>query len=131
MRQGTDGSGGRSGNNLRQTGQTVLAIDVHGARTADTLTARSSESKRGVLLVLDLEQSVEDHRAATTEFRNRSGKILIEVDHVLLVVRLDILGRVVAEKAEELEAQEARAELKDLKQRYREHLWGEEESEGK
>ena len=30
------------------------------------------------------------------------GKILIEVDHVLLVVRLDILGRVVAEKAEEL-----------------------------
>ena len=102
MRQRTDGSGGRSGNNLRQTGQTVLAIDVHGARTADTLTTRSSESKRGVLLVLDLEQSVEDHRAATTEFRNKSGKILIEVDHVLLVVRLDILGRVVAEKAEEL-----------------------------
>ena len=102
MRQRTDGSGGRSGNNLRQTGQTVLAIDVHGARAADTLTTRSSESKRGVLLVLDLEQSVEDHRAATTEFRSRSGKILIEVDHVLLVVRLDILGRVVAEKAEEL-----------------------------
>ena len=61
-----------------------------------------SKHECGVLLVLDLEQSVEDHRAATTEFRSRSGKILIEVDHVLLVVRLDILGRVVAEKAEEL-----------------------------
>ena len=102
MRKGTDGGDLVVLGDLRQASQTVLAIDVHGARTADTLTTRSSESKRGVLLVLDLEQSVEDHRAATTEFRNRSGKILIEVDHVLLVVRLDILGRVVAEKAEEL-----------------------------
>ena len=102
MRKGTDGGDLVVLGDLRQAGQTVLAIDVHGARTADTLTTRSSESKRGVLLVLDLEQSVEDHRAATTEFRNKSGKILIEVDHVLLVVRLDILGRVVAEKAEEL-----------------------------
>ena len=66
MRQRTDGHRGRSGSDLRQAGQTVLAIDVHGARTADTLTTRSSESKRGVLLVLDLEQSVEDHRAAAT-----------------------------------------------------------------
>ena len=102
MRKGTDGGDLVVLGDLRQASQTVLAIDVHGARTADTLTTRSSESKRGVLLVLDLEQSVEDHRAATTEFRNKSGKILIEVDHVLLVVRLDILGRVVAEKAEEL-----------------------------
>ena len=102
MRQRTDGHRGRSGGDLRQAGQTVLAIDVHGARTADTLTARSSEGEGVIDLVLDLEQGVEDHRAATTEFRNKSGKILIEVDHVLLVVRLDILGRVVAEKAEEL-----------------------------
>ena len=66
MRKGTDGGGGRSGNNLRLTGQTVLAIDVHGARTADTLTARSSEGEGVIDLVLDLEQGVEDHRAAAT-----------------------------------------------------------------
>ena len=66
MRQRTDGHRGRSGGDLRQAGQTVLAIDVHGARTADTLTARSSEGEGVIDLVLDLEQGVEDHRAAAT-----------------------------------------------------------------
>lgn len=66
MRQRTDGHRGRSGSDLRQAGQTVLAIDVHGARTANTLTARSSEGEGVIELVLDLEQGVEDHRAAAT-----------------------------------------------------------------
>ena len=58
-----------------QTGQTVLAVDVHGARTANTLTARStirpirsvlpSKHKSGVLLVLNLEQSIQDHGTTT------------------------------------------------------------------
>ena len=74
MRKGTNGSGGRSGGDLRQASQTVFAIDVHGARTADTLTARSSESKGGILLILDLEQGVEDHGTATTKLRKRSKK---------------------------------------------------------
>lgn len=38
-----------------ETGKGVDAVNVHGARTADTLTARAAESKRGVLLVLDLD----------------------------------------------------------------------------
>ena len=74
---------------LCQTSQTVLAVDVHGARTANTLTARStithtehvlpSKHKSGVLLVLDLEQSVQHHGSTTTSQnfvrpRTRSGR---------------------------------------------------------
>lgn len=66
MRKGTDGGDLVVLGDLRQASQTVLAIDVHGARTADTLTARSSEGEGVIDLVLDLEQGVEDHRAAAT-----------------------------------------------------------------
>ena len=66
MRKGTDGGDLVVLGDLRQAGQTVLAIDVHGARTADTLTASSSEGEGVIDLVLDLEQGVEDHRAAAT-----------------------------------------------------------------
>ena len=65
MRKGTNGGGGRSGSDLGQASQTVFAIDVHGARTADTLTARSSEREGVIDLVLDLEQCVQNHRTAT------------------------------------------------------------------
>ena len=43
VRKGTDGGDLVVLGDLRQAGQTVLAIDVHGARTADTLTARSTD----------------------------------------------------------------------------------------
>ena len=35
--------------------KSVLSIDVHGARTANALSARTTESKGGVNLVLDLD----------------------------------------------------------------------------
>ena len=38
----------------------VLAVDVHGTRAADTLAAGTSERERGVHLVLDLDQRVQD-----------------------------------------------------------------------
>ena len=65
MRKGTNGHRSRSGGDLRQTSQTILAIDVHGARTANTFTARSSEREGVIDLVLDLEQCVQNHRTAT------------------------------------------------------------------
>lgn len=71
MGKRTDRHRGRAGRDLGQAGQTVLAVDVHGTGTADTFTARSSESQRGVLLVLDLEQSVENHGAAAIQLRKR------------------------------------------------------------
>lgn len=52
-------------------------VNVHGARSADSLTARATERKGRVELVLDLENGVEDHRAA-----------LVQVDLVLLQVGL-------------------------------------------
>ncbi len=71
MGKRTDRHRGRAGRDLGQAGQTVLAVDVHGTGTADTFTARSSESQRGVLLVLYLEQSVENHGAAAIQLRKR------------------------------------------------------------
>lgn len=71
MGKRANGGGSRAGRDLGQAGQTVLAVDVHGTGTADTFTARSSESQRGVLLVLDLEQSVENHGAAAIQLRKR------------------------------------------------------------
>jgi hypothetical protein len=42
-----------------ETGEGVDTVNVHGARAADALTARTTEGKRGVHLVLDLDlQSV-------------------------------------------------------------------------
>ena len=45
-----------------QARQRVLAVDVHGARPADALSARPPESEGGVHLVLDLNERVENLR---------------------------------------------------------------------
>ena len=76
--QRTDGHGLVSRSDLGQTSETVLTIDVHGARSANTLTAGSSnqpnqlalpsEHEGGVLLVLDLEQGIQNHGSAATPF---------------------------------------------------------------
>lgn len=57
--------------------ESVSALNVHGARAADTFSARPSEGEGGVLLVLDLDERVEDH-----------GTALAEVDLVLLELGL-------------------------------------------
>src|SRR5690606_25454524 len=48
-------------------GQGVRAVDVHRARTADALAAGAPEGQGRVNLVLDLDQRVQDHRAALVE----------------------------------------------------------------
>ena len=63
--QRTHRHGVRAGSDLGKAGKTVLAVDVHGARTANTLTARSSKSKGRVNLVLDLEKSIQHHGTTT------------------------------------------------------------------
>ena len=57
--------------------EVVLAVDVHGAGTADTLTATPPEDEGGILLVLDLEKGVKHHLAG-----------LVEVEFVALEVGL-------------------------------------------
>lgn len=66
---------------LAQTGKGVAAANVHGTGAADTLSAGSSEGQRGILLVLDLQQRVQDH-----------GTTVVQVDLVRLQLWLDLRG---------------------------------------
>ena len=47
-----------------QARERVRAVDIHGARPADAFAARPAERQRRIDLVLDLDQSVENHRSA-------------------------------------------------------------------
>jgi len=53
--------------------QSVGTLDVHSTRTADALSAAPTESESGILLVLDLEQSVQNHWSG-----------LVQIDGVVL-----------------------------------------------
>lgn len=63
--------------NSAETCQGVLSVDVHGARSANSLSARPSEGQCRVHLVLNLDDGIKNHRSA-----------LVEVDGVALKVRL-------------------------------------------
>lgn len=72
-----------------ETGEGVLAINVHGTRPTDTLSARAPESESGVYLVLDLDEGIEHLRATrVSEGKARAcmgtchGSGLVEVDGV-------------------------------------------------
>lgn len=71
---------GRFGGDSAQACQGVLAVDVHGTASTDALSATPPEGQGRILLVLDLDQSIEDHGAG-----------LVEVDGVGL--QLGLLGR--------------------------------------
>lgn len=82
---------------LSQTSQTVLAVNVHGTRTANTLTARStlkkntnrspSKCKSRILLVLDLEQSIQ-HHGSTTANKEKVTFLLHEINYIALIMGL-------------------------------------------
>ena len=82
---------------LSQTSQTVLAVNVHGTRTANTLTARStvlkirlslpSKRKSRILLVLDLEQSIQ-HHGSTTANKEKVTFLLHEINYIALIMGL-------------------------------------------
>jgi hypothetical protein len=50
-----------------ETSQGVLAVDVHGAASTDTLPAGSSESECRVHFILNLDQCVQNHRPCLVE----------------------------------------------------------------
>src|SRR3546814_8017081 len=56
-------------------GEAVRAVDVHRALFANALAARAAESERRILIGLDLDQRVEDHRPAIVE-------IILEKDEI-------------------------------------------------
>jgi hypothetical protein len=65
MPHATRVKGGRT-----QAGKGVLAVDVHGAATADTLTATSSEGQSRVELVLDSDKGIENHGSSLVEVQS-------------------------------------------------------------
>jgi hypothetical protein len=67
----------RVGWDAAEAGQRVDAINVHGAATADTLSATPSESESWVDLVLDSDQGIQHH-----------GARLVQVERVRLHVGL-------------------------------------------
>ena len=46
------------------TGQRVDTINIHRARPTDTFPARAAKGQGGINFVFDLDQRVQDHRAA-------------------------------------------------------------------
>ena len=74
---------GSLGLDVAQAGQGVGAVDVHGARAADALPAGAAEGEGRILLVLDFEERIEDHRAAIVEVDGIGGQI-----RLLLLVRI-------------------------------------------
>lgn len=97
-------SSARESKRHTEAGQGVLAVDVHGAGTADALAATSAEGQGRVDLVLDADDGVEHHGAG-----------LVEVNGVALQARL--LGGRVGVPAVDLERLEARLLLLDLADR--------------
>ena len=55
-----------------EAGERVGAVDVHGAGAADALAAGAAEGQRGVDLVLDLDQRVQNHRPAVVEIDRKA-----------------------------------------------------------
>jgi len=50
-----------------EASKAVAPVDIHGAASADTFSARPPEGKSRVLLVLDLQEDVKYHRAAVVQ----------------------------------------------------------------
>lgn len=62
MRQRIDLDGALDVVHTLGAGKRVRAIDIHGAGTANAFTARTAQRQRRVDLVLDIEQTVQNHR---------------------------------------------------------------------
>ena len=64
---------GSLGLDIAQAGQGVGAVDVHGTRAADSLAAGAAEGEGRILLVLDFEEGVQNHRAAVVQVDGIGG----------------------------------------------------------
>lgn len=73
---------------LRDASERVAAVDVHRAGAADSLATRPPEGQRRVDLVLDLDQRVENHRAAAVEVKLKRLCVRL-LSRLLRVVSVD------------------------------------------
>ena len=72
-------------------GERVRAVDVHRAGTADSLPARATEGQRGVCLVLDLDEGVENHRSAGVEIHFVGVESRVRPEIRVVAVHLETL----------------------------------------
>lgn len=87
--------------NSAQASKSVLSVDIHGAATADTLTATSSEGQSRVELVLDSDEGIENHRPSLVKVQSVGLKTRLlaggigvpSVDLERLEVGIRVLGR--------------------------------------
>jgi len=70
--------------NAAQASKGVLSVDVHCARSADTLSAGASERQSGVHLVLDLDERIQNHWPGLVEING----VLLEGRFLLRFVRI-------------------------------------------
>jgi hypothetical protein len=71
MRKRVDLDVGSSlGRDTAQAGKGVLAVNVHGTATTDTLTATSSEGQSRVKLVLDSDKGIENHGSSLVKIQS-------------------------------------------------------------
>lgn len=73
-----------------QAGEGVTTVDIHGAAATDTLTARPSEGERGVLLVLDLQQSIKNHWSTVVQVHGVGGGVWLLFSLGIPSVNLEI-----------------------------------------
>src|SRR4029079_6082490 len=62
-----------------QAREGIGSVDGHRARAADTLAARAAEGERRVDLILDLDESVENHRPAALVILSRAVYVSVLV----------------------------------------------------
>lgn len=61
--------------NIAQAGQGVGTIDVHGATSANTLTARATEGQGRIDLILDLDKGIQNHGSALVQVHLIGGNV--------------------------------------------------------
>ena len=93
VRQGID-LGGLAGVFLIDVGQArqgVDSIDVHGTRSTDPFPARSAETERRVLFVLDFDQRIQYHGSAIVQIHRVRGQVRFLILFRIPTINLKVL----------------------------------------
>jgi len=61
--------------NVRETRESILSVNVHGARSADSFATRASKGECGILLVFDFNESVQHHGSALVQIHGICAEI--------------------------------------------------------
>jgi hypothetical protein len=67
--------------NATETGEGILAIDVHGARATDTLSTRATKSECRIYFVLDLDERIKNLRAGGVSKSNEAHRAPKSTNH--------------------------------------------------